>query len=1085
MKKSFVGLTLFILLGFALNNTALCWDNETTHMQLSEYAVDNSILDKDSGDYLRNLGFIDALGTRVKWGEDKSIKKWFQDGAKLEDSYIFSDLLNNHSRFNNHFHNPLKPWEQAGLDDTILFVPVTGKSSLLWAQDGVYQQGFTAGDWSWEKTRDYFYLALTSATDPARQEYFARTFRGLGHQMHLIQDGAVPDHARNDAHPFTRNKYGVLTIEAWAAGNYTTIDSFATSPQVPAMSFDPSQYELDSAYYTGNLVPSALFIDTDQYDAQNPSQFFTSGLATSNVIGITEYTNANFTSQHTIFKENLSQSDPHYFPYPKESSTNLQELISKNILPETVTAEDGVQELTLFIKKERDGEIIDHFVKPTYTKTSKLDYIGGGTVYALDFYLDETCHADYAQKLIPRAVGYSAGLLNYFFRGNLEISAPDTYVYSITDGSVTPQQFTHIKAKVLNTTPNENIQNGILQAVARYKVIPNYSPDLSNYPPDGVVMKTIDFSYSVSEPITLTTEEITSLNTQPTEFTFDFTADTIPAGITDLSLQVVFKGTLGSETDIAIAVGMKDLMEPTHHIFWNLTDMFSLDGHLYIADDIRNDPRVAGAYIDPHDINFEIAYMGESPPASSPIISATGALPAGRHIRLLVLVDRQDNNYVRIKYSSVPYPNEKYGDVLFQGVTNQEVNGTWQATPVDVFRTVRGHFSQGVIVCVPNDGSGICPYPEEEAIPVADLTPYPAIISFPEWNIIMDTLDFLQSLQVKTQAETGICQGEGLISIVSNSQELTKTSKQINPENATDLTPPDITIAAPTEDNLVNSNQVPYSASITFDTTAPILTVSTLSDGSWTNNELLNVSGQVTDNTGIQRLTINDVAVTINPDGSFSYPVVLQDGPNTVGIRVTDLAGNEASDMRTINLDQDAPVITIATPADNMNTKQSWIDVTGTVDDQSTVTLEVDAANPMAALMNDNNFSLTVGLVYGINTVEVTATDFASNISRVKRTVTFDDQNPSLSVTYPAQDIKTNQSTITIRGEVTDLNVVTITVTMDGNIYTPVVTSGRFEQTVTFTEGKTYQIYVKAVDEAGNETLVQRNVVYDITAPAR
>lgn len=26
-------------------------------------------------------------------------------------------------------------------------------------------------------------------------------FRGLGHQIHLIQDMAVPEHVRNDAHP--------------------------------------------------------------------------------------------------------------------------------------------------------------------------------------------------------------------------------------------------------------------------------------------------------------------------------------------------------------------------------------------------------------------------------------------------------------------------------------------------------------------------------------------------------------------------------------------------------------------------------------------------------------------------------------------------------------------------------------------------------------------------------------------------------------------------------------------------------------------------------------------------------------------
>ena len=66
--------------------------------------------------------------------------------------------------------------------------------------------------------------------------------------------------------------------------------------------------------------------------------------------------------------------------------------------------------------------------------------------------LDKGCHEDYANKLIPKAIGYSAGVMNYFFRGTLEISMPDRYVYSIADGSLDPQKFNYIKAKVKNTS---------------------------------------------------------------------------------------------------------------------------------------------------------------------------------------------------------------------------------------------------------------------------------------------------------------------------------------------------------------------------------------------------------------------------------------------------------------------------------------------------------------------------------------------------------------------------------------------------------------------------------------------------------
>jgi flagellar hook assembly protein FlgD len=286
------------------------------------------------------------------------------------------------------------------------------------------------------------------------------------------------------------------------------------------------------------------------------------------------------------------------------------------------------------------------------------------------------------------------------------------------------------------------------------------------------------------------------------------------------------------------------------------------------------------------------------------------------------------------------------------------------------------------------------------------------------------------------------------------------------------------------QDKLGNTDFGPFSAAIILDTTAPVLTVSTLPDGSWTNNEVLNVSGEVTDENGLQQLVINRDVVTILPDGSFSYPIVLNDGLNTIDVIATDLAGNQTSDMRTVNLDQDAPIITIISPVDNMKMKQTLIDVTGSVDDQSMVTIRVNAVDQVPVAMNGNNFSLQITPVYGLNTIEVTATDLAGNTSTAKRTVTFDDRNPSLSVTDPGQDVKTSHADMIIKGETDDdLTAVTVTVLMNGEIYTPVVTNGGFEQPVTFTDEKTYQIYVKAVDEAGNETITQRNVVYDATAP--
>ena len=92
--------------------------------------------------------------------------------------------------------------------------------------------------------------------------------------------------------------------------------------------------------------------------------------------------------------------------------------------------------------------------------------------------------------------------------------------------------------------------------------------------------------------------------------------------------------------------------------------------------------------------------------------------------------------------------------------------------------------------------------------------------------------------------------------------------------------------------------------------------------------------------------------------------------------------------------------------------------------------------------MTGNAFSLPITYVYGQNTIEVTAIDLATNRSTAKRTVTFDNVNPSLAVTNPAQDLATNQASIALTGTVDDLTSTTVAVTVDGTTYTPAVTNG-------------------------------------------
>lgn len=275
----------------------------------------------------------------------------------------------------------------------------------------------------------------------------------------------------------------------------------------------------------------------------------------------------------------------------------------------------------------------------------------------------------------------------------------------------------------------------------------------------------------------------------------------------------------------------------------------------------------------------------------------------------------------------------------------------------------------------------------------------------------------------------------------------------------------------------------PVPVTFTFDTVPPQLTLSTLGDGANTNNETLNISGSVHDNLGLEGLLINDMTVPVSADGSFSHVIILKSGANSVSTVATDLAKNRTVETRTVNLDQSAPVLNIAQPADNSKTANSLQEVAGTVDENATVEVKIKD-NVQTASMNGTSFTSTVGLDSGLNTIEVTAKDLAGNPSSQKRTVIFDDQKPSLAVTEPNQDIRTNRSSIMVKGTASDpYAAVGVTITKDTEILAPPVINGAFEQVVTFTEEKPYAIRVTATNEVGTQTSVQRNVIYDITPP--
>jgi hypothetical protein len=282
------------------------------------------------------------------------------------------------------------------------------------------------------------------------------------------------------------------------------------------------------------------------------------------------------------------------------------------------------------------------------------------------------------------------------------------------------------------------------------------------------------------------------------------------------------------------------------------------------------------------------------------------------------------------------------------------------------------------------------------------------------------------------------------------------------------------------EDNTIGTITDPVV--IGDDVAQPVMSISTLSDNSVTNNNILNISGTVTDNIGVQGLTVNGNSVAINTDGSFSHALVLSEGANVITAVATDLAGNQTTDSRTITYDITLPTLTVSTPADNSQTRDVALIVTGTV--SKTVTVEIKNitnSTTTYATVTGTDYSGAIQLASGSNTIEVTGTDLAGNKSTsVKRTILYDPNSPALAITDPAHDIQLHSpTTYTIKGTVTDQTNTVVSLTFNNIIYTPAVSSGQFQQEITLSDEGNYRIAVTATDAVGNPpSTATRNIIY-------
>lgn len=525
--KKMIEISFFLASIFLFVDNLLAYDG-SVHSKINEESVNFSQLDSVLKGHLgisngKEIPLTKGKKTQQAW-------KWLAYGGEAEDFGWLRKYHISTTRAFNHFHDPLKTWDEADLDDPYSLI-YTGNylrnpvSPILWGfnpgqQD--FAMNFT-GDWSWGKAREYFYTYLTgkdfagitvAVTQEEREVAFADCFRAVGQVMHLLEDMSVPLHTRNDVHVFPLfDIVGRWTYETYAKKNINNLDynpdQLGDRPHLDLLT-DPQP---DPGYT--DLVPVTGLFDRNLYNIGSAMP------ASDARIGMAEYSNANFLTNDTMFT----------YQHPSLSETNYDAADWLNA--KLVVAKDGVGDNRIYFRKTT-GEPIEHFMAAGYWYYQLFMWNKLELYYA--FIVDEVCFADYADKLIPRAVGYSAALLDYFFRGTMDIQAAT--LQRDNSGRIRGLDFEVKNTTLLAGSPDiEPFENGSLSLSYQY------TPPGQTEPQYGLLEGSI---YPITGADDLINSDYVSLSVPFAEDSY------IPAGATDISFTIVFRGKLGYEENAVV-----------------------------------------------------------------------------------------------------------------------------------------------------------------------------------------------------------------------------------------------------------------------------------------------------------------------------------------------------------------------------------------------------------------------------------------------------------------------------------------------------------------------------------------------------
>jgi hypothetical protein len=342
-----------------------------THESITARAFEASVLPTYFTDELRT----DPTSPLATEGARLDVPGWLVLGSAKEDDV---------PRFVNHFYDPQSNQPLTISIFKCLSAFLQPATALQWAQTQPFEQEHTR--FTWSDARRAFQDALVGEGPGTRADALARALRTLGHLVHLVQDLGQPQHTRNDPHA---GFFGCGRESLFERGVRTREATFDLTGYPPPM--------------------FGHFLDF---------------LFTGDGRGLAEFSSHNFVSEGTnfTFAEDGNHHPSH--PRPALDLTLVTSIPIENLLPERGLTGSMLffgNSITDLLLSGPQGQIVNPFMTTFSLFDRALTQRGKELAFSYNrFNVDAA-----ARLLLPRATGYSAGLLNHFFRGKLEAGLAD------------------------------------------------------------------------------------------------------------------------------------------------------------------------------------------------------------------------------------------------------------------------------------------------------------------------------------------------------------------------------------------------------------------------------------------------------------------------------------------------------------------------------------------------------------------------------------------------------------------------------------------------------------------------------------